>query len=90
MCIYVCLEEKGIENFVIFCVLSIKCSILYLSDSLFITNDSNEILGQLVVLQSQKINKTTGKCQLYLLDRVYRYVVIVVRIIYPARQSFFQ
>lgn len=26
MCIYVCLEEKGIENFVILCVLSIKWS----------------------------------------------------------------
>lgn len=54
MCIYVCMEEQGIENFVILCVLSIKWSILYLSDSWFITNDStcNEILRQLVVLQS--------------------------------------
>lgn len=52
MCTYVFMKEKGTENFVILCILSIKCSILYLSDSWFITNDSNEILGQLVVLQS--------------------------------------
>lgn len=45
MCIYVFMKEKGIENFVIFCILLIKWSIFYFFDSRFIINDSYEILG---------------------------------------------